>query len=123
MEIPRISPQELKQRLESGEHVVLLDDRNPQAWGSAKEQIPGSIRIAPGELDKHLQDVPLNSAVVSYCTCPHEESSLKVARGLQEMGWSQVAVLQGGFDAWQKAGLPIEPKSTSLLPPSEPVEA
>jgi rhodanese-related sulfurtransferase len=33
-----------------------------------------------------------------------------VALRLLERGWKNVHPLYGGFDAWQKAGLPVEPK-------------
>jgi rhodanese-related sulfurtransferase len=33
-----------------------------------------------------------------------------VAQELLEKGWKSVHPLYGGFDAWQKAGLPVEPK-------------
>jgi 3-mercaptopyruvate sulfurtransferase SseA len=39
-----------------------------------------------------------------------------VARTLLEHGWKDVRPLLGGFEAWQKAGLPLEPlrKTRSL---------
>jgi rhodanese-related sulfurtransferase len=33
-----------------------------------------------------------------------------VALQLMQQGWKNVHPLYGGFDAWQDAGLPIEPK-------------
>jgi rhodanese-related sulfurtransferase len=33
-----------------------------------------------------------------------------VAQELLERGWKSVHPLYGGFDAWQKAGLPVESK-------------
>jgi rhodanese-related sulfurtransferase len=33
-----------------------------------------------------------------------------VAQVLLERGWSDVHALHGGFDAWQQAGYPVEPK-------------
>jgi rhodanese-related sulfurtransferase len=34
-----------------------------------------------------------------------------LAQKLQEHGYERVWALQGGFDAWQAAGLPVESKA------------
>jgi rhodanese-related sulfurtransferase len=44
--------------------------------------------------------------------CAHGERSVKVANLLQYQGYPEVASLDGGFEAWKKAGLPYE----SVLP-------
>jgi rhodanese-related sulfurtransferase len=33
-----------------------------------------------------------------------------LAQTLMEKGWKNVHPLYGGFDAWEKAGYPVEPK-------------
>ena len=40
----------------------------------------------------------------------HEGTSARVARQLLDMGFPQVLVLQGGWNEWEKAGYPTEPK-------------
>ena len=44
--------------------------------------------------------------------CAHGERSVKVANLLQYQGYPEVASLDGGFEAWKNAGLPVE----SVLP-------
>lgn len=69
MEIPRISPQQVADRIRRGEQVVFLDSRSPAAFEQATDQIPGSIRVPPAEIDAHLADVPRSDRlIVSYCT-------------------------------------------------------
>lgn len=68
MEPQRIDKDQLKSRLDAGEQFVILDDRSPDAWNKADSQIPGSIRVPPDDLAKHLQEIPLNARVVTYCT-------------------------------------------------------
>jgi rhodanese-related sulfurtransferase len=68
MEAQRISVSELKRHLDAGERFVILDDRSSEAWEKGATQIPGSVRIPPDELDKHLQKIPLNARIVTYCT-------------------------------------------------------
>lgn len=36
-----------------------------------------------------------------------------MARDLQQAGWLNARALQGGWEAWQRVGLPVEPKGTS----------
>ncbi len=68
MEPQRMNIDELKRRMDAGERFVILDDRSSEAWEKAASQIPGSVRIPPDGVDKHLQKIPLNARIVTYCT-------------------------------------------------------
>ena len=68
MEPQRMNIDELKRRMDAGERFVILDDRSSEAWEKAANQIPGFVRIPPDEVDKHLQKIPLNARIVTYCT-------------------------------------------------------
>jgi rhodanese-related sulfurtransferase len=68
MEPNRISKEEVKRRLDSREHIVLLDTRSVDAWGKADAQIPGSIRVPPDAVEQHLGEIPREGLVVTYCT-------------------------------------------------------
>jgi hypothetical protein len=46
----RISPEDLKARLDGGESVTILDARAPAAWQSSDERIPGDVRVNPQHL-------------------------------------------------------------------------
>jgi len=50
--------------------------------------------------------------MVTYCTCPHEASSARVAQKLLNHGFKNVHALYDGLDAWVKAGYPVEPKDS-----------
>lgn len=68
VEPERISVEEIKQRMAAGEAFVFIDARAPAAWKEATAKIPGSVRIPPGQLEKHLGDIPRDKAIVIYCT-------------------------------------------------------
>lgn len=68
MNVPRITIEDLKRRMDAHEALTLLDSRAPDAWTSSNLQIPGSIRVPPDEVDKHLSEIPRDRFVVSYCT-------------------------------------------------------
>ena len=106
-----ISPEEANARVLAGEPIVFVDARNAKAWGSSNRKIPGAVRVPADDVESHLSQIDSESTVIAYCTCPSEESSLKVAKSLKEAAHSRVFALRGGFDAWVAAGYPLEQKS------------
>jgi rhodanese-related sulfurtransferase len=64
----RISKEEVKRRLDAGEQIVLLDTRSVDAWREADAQIPGSIRVPPDAVEQHLDEIPREGLIVTYCT-------------------------------------------------------
>ena len=64
----RISVEELKTLMDTGDRVVVLDSRSPDAWKSGTTQIPGSIRVPPDDAAKLAPKLPKEKTVVSYCT-------------------------------------------------------
>jgi rhodanese-related sulfurtransferase len=107
---PRITVEELKRRMEAGEDFTVIDVRNPHAWAESGTQIPEAIRVPLDELDENLPRIPKDRPVVAYCTWPNEGSSASLAQKLLERGYRNVWALQGGLQAWEEAGLPVESK-------------
>lgn len=68
MQVTRITVDEVAERLNRGEPFAFVDTRNPQAWGQADQKLPGAIRVPADELDQHLDEIPRDRAVISYCT-------------------------------------------------------
>ncbi|MCI0671028.1 MAG: hypothetical protein L0Y64_11240 [Myxococcaceae bacterium] len=68
MEIPRISLQDVRERLERGEHVTFLDTRNPKAWGESDRKLPGAIRVPSDAIEENLPSERLQEPIVAYCT-------------------------------------------------------
>ncbi|HLN97013.1 MAG TPA: rhodanese-like domain-containing protein [Pyrinomonadaceae bacterium] len=109
-EATRVTIDEIKQRMDRGEQFTFVDARNPQAWAEAGSKLPGAIRVPADEVEQHFSEISHDRTVITYCTCPHEASSAQVAEKLAEHGYKNVHPLFIGFEAWQKAGLPLEPK-------------
>jgi sulfur-carrier protein adenylyltransferase/sulfurtransferase len=65
---PRITAEELKRRLDSGEDFTIVDVRNPQAWAESDTKVPGAIRVPMDEWEKNLPRISKNHPVVTYCT-------------------------------------------------------
>ncbi|HEX3184894.1 MAG TPA: rhodanese-like domain-containing protein [Pyrinomonadaceae bacterium] len=68
MEVTRITVDEVGERLNRGEQFTFVDTRNPQAWGESDQKLPGAIRMPADEVDQHLNEVPHDRTVITYCT-------------------------------------------------------
>ena len=64
----RITVDEVKERMERGEQFTFIDSRNPTAWGQSDKKLPNAIRIPAEELEQHLDEIPKDRAVITYCT-------------------------------------------------------
>lgn len=64
----RITKEDVKRRMDSGEEFVFIDVRNPGPWERTARKIKGAIRIALNELDSRIGSLPKNKPVVTYCT-------------------------------------------------------
>jgi len=97
-----ITPIDLKQRLDNGEKLVLLDVREP--WEFSLAKIEGSVLIPlgslPGSLDK------LDQAAEIVAICHHGMRSADATGFLLQQGFKSVKNLIGGIDAWS---LQIDP--------------
>lgn len=64
----RITVDEVKERMERGEQFTFIDSRNPTAWGQSDKKLPHAIRVPAEELEQHLDEIPKDRAVITYCT-------------------------------------------------------
>ncbi len=68
MEPSRLTVDEVKERMERGEQFVFVDTRNPTAWAEAETKLPGAIRVPVDEVEGHLEEIPRDRVVITYCT-------------------------------------------------------
>ena len=68
MEATRVTTDEVRERMERGEQFTFVDTRNPQAWGESDVKLPGAVRVLADELGQHLEEIPRDRAVITYCT-------------------------------------------------------
>ncbi len=109
LERSRITPAQLKQRLDRGEEIVIVDLRSDLSYHIDRVKITGAIWIPPMDFEERYQEIPRDRPVVMYCTCPNEVTSARMARLLTEKGYTKVWPLLGGFDAWRELAYPTEP--------------
>ena len=68
MEPKRISPAEVKKKLDKGESVIFIDTRNQHDWSESDVKLPGARRIHYSELMQHLAELPRDRLIVTVCT-------------------------------------------------------
>lgn len=68
MEVTRVTVDEVKERMDRGEQFTFIDSRNAKAWDEATTKLPGAIRVPGDEIAQHLDEIPHDRTVISYCT-------------------------------------------------------
>ena len=108
IQVTRISPEELKAKIDSGKPVILLDLRNTLDRDHDRVRIPGAFHMLPNFVDIETRQIRAKSEIVVYCSCPNEATSAKVAHQLLQTGLNAVYPLEGGLMAWRERGYPVE---------------
>jgi len=110
LSIARITPEELKQRLDAGEDIIIIDLRLDHDFNHDPYIIPGALRIPLDEVPRHPL-ITREREIVTYCTCPNEATSAQVVLRLQQQGITRIRPLAGGFHAWRDLDYPVEQSS------------
>lgn len=97
--------QTVKQWLEQKRDFVLIDNREESEW--AKGHIPNAIYLGRGILERDIEQrcPDLETEIVVYCGGGFR-SALSVDN-LQQMGYTKVISMDGGFRGWKEAGYEI----------------
>ncbi len=92
----RLTPVEMKARIDSGSTPLLLDVREPWEYGTCR--IEGSRHIPMNRIPAEAATLDPRADIVVICH--HGMRSLQVAAWLERAGFARVANLDGGIDAW-----------------------
>jgi molybdopterin/thiamine biosynthesis adenylyltransferase/rhodanese-related sulfurtransferase len=101
--VPEVTPLELSRQTP---RPAIVDVREKQETDAG--MLPGSKAVPRGFLELRIEEaVPDHGAdVVLYCA--GGTRSLLAGKTLQEMGYTRVRSMAGGFSAWKDAGLPVD---------------
>ena len=116
-EVPSVSPEEARQRLQDAPNTLLIDVRDLdmiRETGMAEGAIPisnGALPLrADQEVPESLRDERLQDRSRPVLTiCGMGPMSAIGAKTLKDMGFENIAYVEGGTQAWQEAGLPTAP--------------
>lgn len=108
--IENLTPDQVEAELASG-NALLVDIRDaPELDGG---RIPGSIHVSRGMLEfradpespYHQEEMDPGKRVILHCASGGR--SALAAATLKDMGYDDVAHLDGGFNGWKDAGKPV----------------
>jgi rhodanese-related sulfurtransferase len=116
MSVPRISKEDLKQRLEGDQAArpQILDARLKYPYEHSSVRLPGAVRVLAGGVD--ASPFSKDKDLVVYDSDPDEITSSQVAAELIARGF-RASALKGGIGEWMAANFPVESKE-SLQPAS-----
>jgi rhodanese-related sulfurtransferase len=108
----QITPEELKEKLDAGEKVTIVELHVRRGASRGHQGIPGSVCIDPQRLEQYdthntRAPIPRDREVVLYCAAPHDLTSARVAFALHRRGFERVRPLAGGLRAWHERGFPL----------------
>lgn len=103
--IARLQPAALKAALHDGDEIALLDPREEGVFNDRHLLFAACAPI--GRLEVLIDDMaPRRSARTVWCD-DGEGLADRAARRMASLGYSDVAVLDGGVSAWEAAGYPV----------------
>lgn len=88
--------------------ALVVDVRRAGVFEDAETRLPGAAWRDPATVDRWAGDLPVDRDLVVYCVYGHEVGRATALR-LRAAGL-RARFLRGGFDGWQAAGQPLEPK-------------
>ena len=100
---PQITAKDLKERLDKGEKIIIIDARHDVGGQILK----GAIHVPMDKLEEWAKDADKDAVIVTYCTCPHDEAADAEVQKLQKMGFKKAYALSGGLDAARSAGFEV----------------
>ena len=101
-----VAPAELRQQVENGEKLVLLDVRRHDEVEICA--LPGSLHVPMDELEERVSE--LDPSAKTVVLCHHGVRSLSVTVYLRGRGFRDVKSLEGGIDLWSRVIDPSIPR-------------
>lgn len=109
--LARLTPRAAAEAMSDG---ALLIDTRPYEQRSADGVVPGALIVDRNVLEwrldpssDHRLDAVTDHTQTVVVMCNEGYSSSLVAAELQDMGFSRATDIDGGFQAWRAAGLPV----------------
>jgi sulfur-carrier protein adenylyltransferase/sulfurtransferase len=97
-DVPEITVTELKQRLDRGDPVTIVDVREPYEWEIGNLDNYGARLIPLAELEERLDEIDPQEEIVLQCRSGGR--SARALKFLRERGYARLLNLKGGILAW-----------------------
>ncbi|MBS4050607.1 rhodanese-like domain-containing protein [Methylomonas rivi] len=106
MPITQCTAQQLQERLQRGDKLLLLDVREAHEYAFA--HVDGSIHIPLNRIPERIQELNNEQDIVAICH--HGMRSQQACLFLEQYGFDRLYNLKGGIDAWSVSCDPTVPR-------------
>ena len=104
--IKQVTVPETRDRLKSNPDAKLVDVREDNEWDAA--HATGAIHLGKGIIERDIEATTPDKSTELILYCGGGYRSALAADVLQEMGYTNVWSMAGGWKAWKESGAPIE---------------
>ena len=103
-----LSITKLKQRIDAGEDILLLDVRTAEDYDGEQGHIAGSTLVPLEQLEQRIDEISDYYEKTVVTICRTDRKSSKAAQILAEKGFADVHVAKMGMTDWIKNEYPVE---------------
>jgi len=104
---PMVEVDSLKQQLERGAPVLVVDVRDAGEFNGPEGHIAGAINLPLKELPGRLTELRGRRDDTILLVCRTDRRSSEAARLLAEAGIANAGIVRGGMTAWRAKGWPV----------------
>ncbi|MEP6818215.1 MAG: rhodanese-like domain-containing protein [bacterium] len=104
--IREVTVDETRERMQSNDGVRLIDVREDSEWELGRAA--GSSHLAKGIIERDIEAEVPDKATALILYCGGGFRSALAADVLQQMGYTNVFSMAGGWKAWKDSGAPTE---------------
>jgi rhodanese-related sulfurtransferase len=97
---------DVQARLAAGDRFHLVDVREESEY--ARGHLPGAMHLGKGVIERDIESRIPDAAAPIVLYCGGGYRSVLAADALQNMGYTNVISMDGGWRGWTEAGLPTE---------------
>jgi rhodanese-related sulfurtransferase len=103
--IREVSVEETRQRLASNQTARLIDVREDNEWQDS--HAAGAQHLGKGIIERDIESLVPDKSTELILYCGGGYRSALAADALQQMGYTSVYSLAGGWKAWKESGSPV----------------
>jgi rhodanese-related sulfurtransferase len=104
--IREVTVDETRARLAANAEVRLIDVREDNEWEAA--HAAGAEHLGKGIIERDIETTVPDKSTELILYCGGGYRSALAADVLQQMGYTKVFSMAGGWKAWKESGVPIE---------------
>jgi len=103
-----ITPEELRQKIDNHEKMILIDVRTQQEYTGELGHIDGTVLLPLQDISSWISKYENDKDKEIVMICRSGNRSGRATQYFLDHGFKDVYNMEGGMIAWNKAGFPVE---------------